>query len=289
MATEQSDATSDLVAVTPPMPKRAKTDDRELIWRNTISDELFTRWLFGGPSRIAMLKEFLFAPRNGCFNIVLTNGFAQHAQLALNCVGLDSAFRAIVDTRGVALVGEDLLEINGQVRYDKSVFVRDFVFDKGTAASSGLSELGIDHVIYVDDSVESAFVNSDLGGPVDVVQLPKEGEGLTSALLSQVARLCKTAGSKTKSSVCVVYDFDCTLSHKHMFKSICQPKSHWAKQWHTHCSMNKSVPNNPASSPSKRERPERKKAHAHSIATTPPNYEALDLYEKPSDNTTYTQ
>jgi len=268
----------------PPEP----VDSRELAWRNTISDQRFQSWLFGGAARIAMLKESLHTPRSGCFNIVLTNGFAQHAQLALAGIGLDSAFRAIVDTRGVALVGDQQLEINGGERYDKSEFVQDFIFDSEVAAGSGLSECGIDHVIYVDDSVESAFVNADLGGTIDVVQLPKEGEGLTSALLSQVARLCKTAGAKTKTSVCVVYDFDCTLSEKHMFKSICQTKSTWAKQWQKYRAMTDSVPNSPMNSPSptKRARDSPMLAgRAHTIAASPPVFG--DLAEKPRENTSY--
>ena len=223
----------------------------------------------------------------------------------------------------MALLGDQQLEINGGERYDKSEFVQvskspnlrsrcqyrwwsqDFIFDSEVAAGSGLSECGIDHVIYVvsisthqvsvmscavvqDDSVESAFVNADLGGTIDVVQLPKEGAGLTSALLSQVARLCKTAGAKTKTSVCVVYDFDCTLSEKHMFKSICQTKSTWAKQWQKYCAMTDSVPNSPMNSPSptKRARDNPMPAgRAHSIAASPPVYG--DLAEKPRENMSY--
>ena len=60
----------------PPQP----VDSRELGWRNTISDQRFQSWLFGGAARIVMLKESLHTPRPGCFNIG-----TRVAAAALNC------------------------------------------------------------------------------------------------------------------------------------------------------------------------------------------------------------
>jgi len=34
-----------------------------------------------------------------------------------------------------------------------------------------------------------------------------------------------------KGQVLVAFDFDCTLSGKHMFKAMYQPTSHWASSW----------------------------------------------------------
>ena len=68
----------------PPEP----VDSRELAWRNTISDQRFQSWLFGGAARIAMLKESLHTPRPGCFNIG-TRFAAAVSQLLIYCSSSD--------------------------------------------------------------------------------------------------------------------------------------------------------------------------------------------------------
>ena len=50
-------------------------------------------------------------------------------------------------------------------------------------------------------------------------------------LWSQVTELREAALARGDSCVCTVYDFDCTLSMKHMWKTMQQPDSKWAHEW----------------------------------------------------------
>ena len=65
---------------------------------------------------------------------------------------------------------------------------------------------------------------------VRTIRLPKEGSGLTADIAHTVVATTKEA-HRVKGQVLVVFDFDCTLSGRHMFKSMYQPMSHWATSW----------------------------------------------------------
>lgn len=90
---------------------------------------------------------------------VLTNGFADNVLDALNAIGLSGAFRALVDTRGTALVApfDNPRLVNtdevfsGVGQYYKFEFVNSFLFDHQRALQNGLSlsTKGVGHVVYV--------------------------------------------------------------------------------------------------------------------------------------------
>ena len=85
-----------------------------------------------------------------------------------------------------------------------------------------------------DDSVEQpvATLCEGLGIGVEVLELPKEGQGLTTAMLSQIASMRETArGAADGGLCCCIFDFDCTLSSMHLFKTFYSSKSSWAKEW----------------------------------------------------------
>lgn len=48
-------------------------------------------------------------------------------------------------------------------------------------------------------------------------------------------QVLKLAAAATEASpeheICVIYDFDCTLSSQHMFKALYQSQSRWAQDW----------------------------------------------------------
>eukprot|EP00656_Telonema_subtile_P017880 TRINITY_DN19640_c0_g1_i2.p1 TRINITY_DN19640_c0_g1~~TRINITY_DN19640_c0_g1_i2.p1 ORF type:complete len:300 (+),score=84.87 TRINITY_DN19640_c0_g1_i2:195-1094(+) len=186
-----------------------------------------------------MLRQHFATQPASSFNIVLTNGFADNVIVALDAIGLTHAFRAIVDTRGgllkvgdppeVVLLDEEHREIS---QYGKHEFANGYIFDRERSARTGISNQGVARVIYVDDSVESQFSSGDLDGPADVVELPKEGCGLNSELCAQVLLLAEQASSSLEGGeLCMIYDFDCTLTTHHMFKALYQSKSRWAVEW----------------------------------------------------------
>lgn len=155
---------------------------------------------------------------------VLTNGRAPHVHQALEQVGLSSAFFAIVDTSGLAVVHGKEIKVDGLgPRYDKGSYVKHVLMPKYMSQGGG-------HVVYVDDSVEFRSMPAHLG-TCDVVELKREGSGVDEALLQTVNHLRDVALAKGSASVCMVYDFDCTISERHMWKAMHQPNSHWARNW----------------------------------------------------------
>eukprot|EP00658_Telonema_sp_P-2_P072630 TRINITY_DN61759_c0_g1_i1.p1 TRINITY_DN61759_c0_g1~~TRINITY_DN61759_c0_g1_i1.p1 ORF type:complete len:499 (+),score=109.17 TRINITY_DN61759_c0_g1_i1:99-1595(+) len=222
-----------------------RQDDDRAEAAEVIGTPLYTDWLFGGKGRIAELQQALLTPVEGTFNIVLTNGFSKDVAVALGAIGLTDAFRAIVDTRGCGLVApyegsrgcqgkrvDTEEEFLGVSQYSKFEFANKYLFNADRAARNGLSNKGVGHLIYVDDSVEPEFSGDDLVGTADVVELPREGRGLDTETLAEVFDLRAAAvAAGGEKEVCVIFDFDCTLSSWHMFKSLYQPKSKWGKEW----------------------------------------------------------
>eukprot|EP00658_Telonema_sp_P-2_P038254 TRINITY_DN27483_c0_g1_i2.p1 TRINITY_DN27483_c0_g1~~TRINITY_DN27483_c0_g1_i2.p1 ORF type:complete len:178 (+),score=24.70 TRINITY_DN27483_c0_g1_i2:185-718(+) len=152
-------------------------------------------------------------------------------------------FRAVVDTRGGAWVrgawgSMAALELEGvcnKGRYDKWQFAQEYVVDRERSRETGISKPGVAHVIYVDDSVDGLLKQQVLEVPVDVVELPREGDGLTPEILAQVKQCYSAAALQdSEAEVCVIYDFDCTLSAQHMFKTFYQSSSRWAQAWKQH-------------------------------------------------------
>ena len=223
-----------------PSDSRAQREEQIL---EVLRGETFTNWLFGGTARIETLRKSLLTPTDGAFNIVLTNGFANQVKTALTTIGLTGAFRAIIDTRGTALVGPCLEPAGGipSGRSNKQKMVRQCVLNGEWNTTVGLSTPGIGHLVYVDDSVEHAIIGDDAGDSVcndfgiggALVELPNEGSGLDSSLLEQVAQEVTAGKCADGREVCVVWDFDCPLSQKHLFKTFYDKKSRWAKEWNS--------------------------------------------------------
>lgn len=164
--------------------------------------------------------------------IVLTNGFAADATRALRNLCLAQYFTAVCDTRGSivrdpssASAKPDAVHISGGGhggRYSKRDFVSGGVFQP----DSSMRWFGqpIQRVVYVDDDPE----------PLDpqrchTIRLPKEGSGIsgdTVFAILNAAEACQQGGQTL-----VIFDFDCTLSSRHMFKAMHQPTSKWAREW----------------------------------------------------------
>jgi len=204
---------------------RSQQHSEQAAKENTLADQRFMRWVFGDEQRISLLKEQLLGtPQDArCFNIVLTNGCAPHVQQALDYVGLSPAFSSIVDTGGIAMIDGKETKVALGARYNKGEYVQRVLMPKHMPT-------GRAHVIYVDDSIEFRSVPAHLGS-CDVVELKREGLGLDKELFDTVNDLRENALAKEAASVCVVYDFDCTLSMKHMWKAMHQPNSQWASEW----------------------------------------------------------
>ena len=81
-----------------------------------------------------------------------------------------------------------------------------------------------DNVIYIDDSPE------DIKKDVYTITLPHEGSGLSPRDLMDVYKKRKELISNGKN-VINVFDFDCTLSKHHLFKTLYYPNSPWVEKW----------------------------------------------------------
>jgi len=84
--------------------------------------------------------------------------------------------------------------------------------------------LSADSVIYIDDSPE------DIKKNVYTITLPHEGFGLSPTVLMDVYNKRKELISNN-NTVISVFDFDCTLSKHHLFKTMYHPNSYWLQKW----------------------------------------------------------
>jgi len=212
---------------------------------NLLDDQRFLKWLFlnlGSPqsdlARVDVLDEMLRTTLElQALNIVLTNGFAADAAQALRNMGLAQHFTAVCDTRGSVVRDPSIpssqperIHISGSGgggRYSKSMFVSGCVFSAEQAMNwFGVSS--VKHVVYVDDDPEPLDVSRST-----TIRLPKEGSGLNRESASVVVEATGDAVQKG-GQVIVAFDFDCTLSARHMFKAMHQPTSSWGRDWDTY-------------------------------------------------------
>lgn len=80
------------------------------------------------------------------------------------------------------------------------------------------------YVIYIDDSPE------DIKENVYTISIPHEGYGLSSINLMDMYNKRREIVNIGKS-VTNVFDFDCTISKHHLFKTLYQPNSLWVQKW----------------------------------------------------------
>jgi len=206
-----------------------------------LDDDRFLKWLFTGEGgaqnnagRIEALDEMLTTTAGlSATNIVLTNGFAADASRALRNLGLAHHFAAVCDTRGGVVQGPESAHAQSQTihiaggaggRYSKTMFVDGCLFQPAQTQRF----LNIPHVarvVYVDDDPERLDPSTST-----TIRLPKEGSGIGSEAASMVVE-ATTEAAQQGGQVLVVFDFDCTLSMKHMFKAMHQPISTWAREW----------------------------------------------------------
>lgn len=217
-----------------------------------LDDQRFLKWLFlnlGSPqsdlARVDVLDEMLRTTLQlKALNIVLTNGFAADAAQALRNIGLAQHFTAVCDTRGSIVrnpssPGSQPEKVNisgsgGRGRYSKSTFVSGCVFSAEQAITwFGVS--AVKHLVYVDDDPE----------PLDTartttIRLPKEGSGLDRG---SAAAVVEATGDAVQHAgpVIVAFDFDCTLSARHMFKAMHQPTSSWGHAWDRYAASEGSI------------------------------------------------
>jgi len=213
---------------------------------NLLENHNFVEWLFLGlgghdsdPSRINMLEVMLaecLETGAGAANLVLTNGFALDATKALQQAGLAQYFHAVCDTRG-SIVFEPAepgakaapVELGGGGRYSKRNFISDVLLRNARALDLATPSYGV----YVDDDPEPLS-----GTTIVTHRLPREGNGITPEDAKQIVAMGKDQATRNGGTGVFIFDFDCTLSRRHMFKAMHQPGSTWARDWDSYAASN---------------------------------------------------
>lgn len=198
----------------------------------------------------------------GC--MVLTNGFDDDAVEVLRGVGLLDFFGAIVGTQSLRQGGGCISFIRPDVahrireasglaadstsrlqsnlvcglesendsdRFEKPEVLHNLL--EGPDTQQWVMEAfggPVDEIIYIDDHLEVS-TKKRLAGPgsgnVQTVELPHEGAGLAAAHFDQITELTIQAAMESDRDpvrLVVVFDFDCTLSRYHMFKTTNQDR-----------------------------------------------------------------
>jgi dienelactone hydrolase len=185
----------------------------------------FMEFIWGSDKRLTTLFELLTMPSIRS-NSILTRGFCSHITEALGRskrtehIDLEPLFFRVVDVRGVnSLRRFNEWRPQNQLDFvDKSDYVVQLLKNPPTEDESGQS------YVYVDDDPETELIDllpTDLRNRVTVISLDKEADdGLTAASNSdRLAQLRNFLARAPSASVVVVWDFDCTLSARHLYKS----------------------------------------------------------------------
>eukprot|EP00658_Telonema_sp_P-2_P035953 TRINITY_DN26083_c0_g2_i1.p1 TRINITY_DN26083_c0_g2~~TRINITY_DN26083_c0_g2_i1.p1 ORF type:complete len:458 (-),score=74.71 TRINITY_DN26083_c0_g2_i1:165-1538(-) len=210
----------------------------------SVENKAFLFWIMGGSDRIDMIKRNLAQlKRSGAHCMVLTNGFDDDVHKALSGVGLDTFFEAICGTQPLSVGGGHITFLSGPVqervplpgwvqnkrvteRYDKPFVMNQMLAGRNTPSwvqdTFGCS---VERIVYVDDNAEKCRDHR-----LASVALEKEGPGMMQSDFDQVQALVDQS-SGLAGAVCVVFDFDCTLSTIHMYKAMNNPQSSWRRRW----------------------------------------------------------
>jgi len=199
----------------------------------------FQNEVWGGRQRLLELKQIL-RHRAIKENIILTRGVCTQVLYSLDYtpfIGADitSCFSYVLDTQGWMGTYN---EAKQQQKWDmKRISIDDYkrphfqaqeiAKDRYIAKQyqQQLSTNSKEKVFYVDDSPEVAYLGN--GDWVQVVRLKhEEVNGITALANAQPLREMKAQldGSEEKSAT-VVWDFDCTLSAIHLYKTWTCAKS----------------------------------------------------------------
>jgi hypothetical protein len=181
-------------------------------------DDIFQTWIFGDKKRQNMIHEGLLQVKryNVELMIILTNGYADNVYKILKALGLEIHFYAIIDTRGTMIIKPysrypRFININNY--HSKSEFVFKYVINKSSFFWGKISEKPFD-ILYIDDNPE-IFRDKN----IDVIRLPFEGNGMNKELFESVYEKLNLMTDSNKEKL-VIWDFDCTLTQRHMYKSM---------------------------------------------------------------------
>ena len=212
------------------------------VWR-----EFVRGYVFGGDIGLKRIGDLTKAP---CKHIILSRGNAKEVCDALLAVQLQGAFDCVVDTHGRMFWPRDTHEpsiAQTVAAFDnkdarKAAFIgktvrrgsKDVFIDQWIRADweQVLPQRPGGRVIYIDDNPEDTEHKdgSVLPAEVEVYKLDSEQHGILFGG-QEIAVLRKLVGSLTPQDV-VVWDFDCTLSCTHLYKTLkMDTDNSWSTKW----------------------------------------------------------
>jgi hypothetical protein len=200
----------------------------------------FMDFIWGGEERMAQLEKLLDSKAINN-NMILTRGVCSEVQEALLHTGgngrqhISSKFSRVLDTQGECAAFRDG-EWVSLPRMDQKKFshrqpaleiAKDVFIVKEVLAGLKSNEETKDHkIVYVDDSPEfQALLEIANTDPHRVVMFPLEKEtrgGILSTTpkgKDTLAKLVKFLNEEPANTLHVVWDFDCTLTALHLYKT----------------------------------------------------------------------
>lgn len=166
----------------------------------------FLQYVWGSPERQERLHKLLSCTSR---SLILTRGMATHVREALDDSKFTQYFTHIVDTFGTNFTRAPdgkwqeapKIPLRGGREILKDEYIRDYVH--GSV------------IIYVDDSPETAA----LPDHVELIRLQKEALGGIFNEDNKVALERLQTLLANHPDAVVVWDFDCTLTARHLYKS----------------------------------------------------------------------
>jgi hypothetical protein len=199
--------------------------------------EAFVQYIWGDDARMAKLESILDA-KSINNNIVLTRGVCKEVQEMILQTERNgkphfaSKFSRVIDTQGEwsrfennTWVETKNLPVRKYSKNSQEISKDRFIIKDVLA---GLGEEKKDHrIVYIDDSPETAYLtrqmdkHPELRGRIIIVKLVKEAAGGVTAPENQaeLQKLEKLIEEAAPGTLHMVWDFDCTLTRVHLYKS----------------------------------------------------------------------
>lgn len=200
----------------------------------------FMLFIWGSQERFSSLY-YLLHKKSIAENVIMTRGRCSDVKQALTWTPLGPAFSQVIDTQGARFQCREVVDKGVKKQKWKALptlppeeyrsgrrswveIEKDVLIVKDFLPKAENKDNPIRQIIYVDDSPEVAEIQNlpeSRKDFIEVIVLKHEADGGITAPqnFQQYKALNKHLDKAPANSVCVIWDFDCTLSAKHLYKT----------------------------------------------------------------------